>query len=64
MGGQLLSLELDAGDGAISGRLRGGDWAVEFTGWLALAAALERLRRGEDGALTRGHNEEPKEDET
>lgn len=58
-----ISLELDAGDGAISGRLRGGDCPVKFTGWLALAAVLERLRRGENAPPTFGQNEEQKGDE-
>jgi hypothetical protein len=45
-----LSIELDDaegdGDAAISGRLDDGAHAVSFRGWLALAAALERIRRG------------------
>jgi len=47
-----VSLELDQGDGAISGRLDDGERTVEFKGWLTLAAALERMRPGRDAKVT------------
>lgn len=48
-----LSLELTEGDGPIAGRLTDGTWEVDFSGWLALVAALEGART-ERGATAIG----------
>jgi hypothetical protein len=46
-----LTLELQKGSEPISGRLVAADGeGEEFTGWLGLAAAIERLVHPEDGS--------------
>lgn len=42
-------LELTRGDSTISGHLSDGKQSLEFSGWLTLAAALERMRRKPQG---------------
>jgi hypothetical protein len=46
MGTLRLSLEIDAEDDPISGRVRvaDGDTVLEFAGWVELVQALERAR--------------------